>query len=396
MRRITVVRPSVTAGLALLVNGFLALSLLVLSFLVSSTALANATPSKMLPDSGGLVVPATTTEVRIERERLSFDLATVPNWALVNASYEMVNVSGHHVSLDLTFISRQGGKLAVSLDGVPLPVRETATDGLPREWIAPTQGIDPLTGEEYFVDEDMPSRVAARAWTFLLQLPAGATGRLDAQYQALPGYDRERHEYVVHHLAYVLGPARNWAGFGTLEVSVAVPSKYILASSPAMAKVADSDGIARYVATFQGIPSEILRVSTISSAVKDASGPGAALRASLPVALPVAAAALIGVLSCALCSRLKRPGLAGGAAGGAGLVFTPAVTWLLFAVVPTDPADASELAGNADYMAMALSAIAWTLFTLLLLPVLTGIAAGAYAGKASSRQAMRAIRDRNP
>ncbi|MDO8671163.1 MAG: hypothetical protein Q7O66_06995, partial [Dehalococcoidia bacterium] len=98
---------------------------------VPLTAQANATPSFMLPESGGLVVPTTTSAVRIDRERLTFDLTGDLNQALVKASYDLANVSGQDVSLDLTFIASQSGALVVSLDGSPLAVTESPTTGLP-------------------------------------------------------------------------------------------------------------------------------------------------------------------------------------------------------------------------------------------------------------------------
>ena len=54
-------------------------------------------------------------------------------------------------------------------------------------------------------------------------------------------------------LGYVLSPARQWASFGTLDVSVQLPSGWSFASSPGLARSGDE---AR--GSFQGVPADSL------------------------------------------------------------------------------------------------------------------------------------------
>ncbi|MDO8670784.1 MAG: hypothetical protein Q7O66_05055 [Dehalococcoidia bacterium] len=357
---------------------------------VPLTAQANATPSFMLPESGGLVVPTTTSAVRIDRERLSFDLTGDLNQALVKASYDLANVSGKDVSLDLTFIASQSGALVVSLDGTPLVVRESPTDGLPKEWVAITSGIDPLTGQDYDLGGPLDSREGSRAFSFRLQLPAGKSGTLDARYTARLGFDRDRYSYNVHHLAYVLGPAKNWAGFGTLDVSVIVPSRYVLASSPSLNKISNSNGAARYGGTFQGIPGELLRLSTVASAAS-ASSDWETGKTVLAFVIPLAVALIMCLVYGYLFSRLKRPWLAVFCAIFLAPLATLAVSWLVFTVPPDNLILPAILSGDPDLGSSTTYAsffliFVWALWMLAVL-VMASIIAGVYAGRGSSRRA---------
>ncbi len=232
---------------------------------VPAVAFGNSTPAFTVPGSSGLVVPTVNRDVRIERERLSFDFVSSVVTPTVKAGYDLANTSARNVELDLLFVGPTSGNLRLALDGAQLNADKVDKVQLPAGWLAPKTGIDPRTGQDYAIADYSGDMGRTSAWSLRIQLPASGRGTLTAEYESLTGYDRKRADYVIRHLAYVLGPAGNWAGFGTLEVTATVPSRYLLASNPGLTRQHDTAGVATYSATFQGIPAEMLRISTMAS-----------------------------------------------------------------------------------------------------------------------------------
>lgn len=337
------------------------------------SALANSTPSTVAPSSGGLVVPSTTSDVRIERETLSLDFTSGRTEAQIAASYELVNVSGRDAQLDLLFIAPGGRSLEVALDGVPVDVAETANAQLPAEWLASDRGIDPRSGDEYEMGEHLSGQSRTRAWAFRIAVPAGARKTLTASYRGLLGYDRTRADHVLHHLVYVLGPARNWAGVGELRVTVTAPSDLLVATSPPLPLVEEADGVARYAATFDGIPADLLRVSTmVRPSPLDAWVEPVSLW--LPFLPGLALAALAGVL----CSRIGKwvvaLVVAGGVAYGATAIAGTALLWMT----------ADWLFPNADELSNRTAVTYISIFSALVIaPFCSSVVAAIWAGVGS-------------
>ncbi len=349
-------------------------ALIVLALVLPLTAFANAAPSRRLPESGGLVIPSTTSDVRIERENLSFDLVAESGYAVVVAEYELQNVTNREVSLDLVFIAPDGHELSVSLGPRPLDVRQAEGIKLPEKWLSPSTAIDPLTGDDYAISESMALRGSITNWAFHLDLAPRSRESLRATYRAFLGYDRDRYDYVVRQLAYVLGPANNWAGFGTLDVTVTTPSKYIVKSSPALAKLDESAGVSRYGATFVGIPAEMLRLSTISSAVTREPTLADSWQQPFAVVFPVVAAPVVCLAMRRVFSRVRRVWLAGsGAAVGAFVLMLVIAIALVLLLMYSDTTDMEEVARSSSVLTSGYLLILWIGWAALLLPALAAI-----------------------
>ena len=350
--------------------------------LLPLVASANAMPSQSVPGSVGLVVPTSTRDVRIEREHLSFDL-TGGQQALVRATYELVNTAAKEVALDLLFVAPGSKDFAVTLDGSPIQVSGPVKASLPEEWTASRRGVDPRTGAEYEMPEYVANYSRNQTWSFPLRLGPGQRGTLAAEYEAVLGYDNQRADYVLRHLMYVLGPANNWGGFGTLEVSATLPSQYVFGSSPPLAKVGEADGVARYAATFQGIPTEVLRLSTMR-----VPSPYATWLAPLEFGLPLAAALAIGIVCGLVGKRIRRAWLAWLAAGTAAflatMVLAPGAVMLATSVEPLASAG-EDLTGRLGYGYTTLL----LLWMLMLAPLLASLVGGLWAAVGSVRAARR-------
>lgn len=359
-------------------------SLLVLLFVVLlpvGMARANSTPAWSMPGSGGLVTPARTLDVRIDRETLSFDFTSDIAAPKVKAVYELTNVSGRDATLDLLFIAPSRDAPSLALDGNPLKVEAAPNAQLPVEWLAPRTGIDPRTGEDYPIRDYAGTMGTTVAWAFRLSLPATGRGSMTAEYESRTGYDRNRADYVIRHLGYVLGPARNWAGFGTLEVSATLPDRYLLAAKPDLQRIGDSNGVATFRATFDGVSDEILRLSTIS-----APQPLSPWVGPIGFFFPFLPSVLVGIGAGVLLASLRRWYFAFLAAGTVGYFASAMVAGGLTMLLMATPPLASASEDLSDLSGITYTQIASALF---LAPFFGSVLAAIWAAVASYRKGRR-------
>ncbi|MHB1132921.1 MAG: hypothetical protein ACYC4L_11090 [Chloroflexota bacterium] len=315
---------------------------------------ANAVPAKAHPGDAGLLVPSRTTEVSIEREILSFDFVADVDTADVRATYYLANGAATDVALDLVFVAPGGESLVVTLDGVAVPAAEVKAE-LPAAWGASNLVIDPRTGDEYLLD-GVVRDAYTRAWSFPVRLAAGARATLSVAYSAPTGYDRNREDYVVRHTAYSLGPARNWAGFGTLEVSARVPAAYTLAASPPLSRRGDDGQVAEYSATFTGVPADLLRIATVH-APHPLAGWLDPILLGVPTIAGLLLALVVSVFAGRLRGRLRAFLVAGTATFALCFVALPVLGLLLAALDPLAAA-AEDLTAKSSYWS-TLGLIAW-------------------------------------
>ncbi len=349
-------------------------------------AYANAAPAVFLPEPGGLVVPTTTPDVRIDREVLHFDLTDTRGSALVRASYELANLADRPVSLDLLFVAPGGEDFSVVLDGRTLPVSATTGVAMPEAWTV-NLAIDPVSGEEY---RTVTPAVSARpkTWAFRLDLPARGGGKLEATYRARYGTDRARQEYMVRMVEYVLGPAKNWAGFGTLEVTILAPSDFAVASVPAIPRAENTGQTVRYSAIFQGVPADVLRISTIFGLATAPPDPVRDNRHLIALALSVLAACLVGLVSWLAASRLPWVWAAATAGAGLGYVATLLAAMYLAQSIAMPEPMTSELAGGSSY-GQTFALLGWILWGVVILPGITATTDGVMAASAVSQRRRR-------
>jgi hypothetical protein len=198
-------------------------------------ALAPASGSANLgpPTKGGQLVaePDGIKDVEINRETLTIDMRPLSNHGhvLVEAVYQLHN-HGDEKKLDLLFASgaAETMNLRVWL-GDQLIASRLAEEGtkLPKSWQAPrtTPGIE---GDDELAIRYRGSE--ARPASFSIVLPPGRH-TLKVQYAADAVHNRARGPTVCRQFAYVLAPARSWAGFGGLDVTIHVPEGWDVACS---------------------------------------------------------------------------------------------------------------------------------------------------------------------
>ncbi len=176
--------------------------------------------------SGGL------REVFIERERLRIDLRPLADDrpARVEAVYRVRN-DGPARTLDLVFVAAglAAGEHGVWVDGEPVAGAPAAAGALPPSWRVP--GATPA------LDGDGPlAYETGGEGTISFRVALGA-GRHEVRVRypaAASVYVDEDRITAAQQLAYVLAPARDWAGFGGVDVRVDLPRGWRAASEPAL------------------------------------------------------------------------------------------------------------------------------------------------------------------
>ena len=252
--------------------------------------------------------------IRIEREVLTFDLRPLVDGQSVpvTATYELNN-QGTAAAIDLVFVaaSIDDSASGVWLDGHPVPAeRPDPGTGAPPagEWDAPrdTPALD--GGRPLYYETRTPGSIF-----FTIDLPPGRHD-MEVRYFAAPGaHQGDIARYWQ--LGYVLAPAREWGGFGSLEVAVQLPPNWSFAAEPALTRNGDSAH-----GSFAGIPADSIAMT--------AQMPIPVARPNYAPAIVLLALGLAGVLLAGwLGSRRGRRGLP-----ASGLIGV-SITWALLSAL---------------------------------------------------------------
>ena len=197
--------------------------------------------------------PAGIVEVAITHEELVIDLRPLEQRgrARVTATYHLDNrADAKH--LDLVFASGadQLVDFRVTIDQQAVASRLLPAASLPASWHAPTATPLPDGGSL-----DFTLRGAEQAAGFQLDVAPGPHV-LAIAYAAETMTHHADQPTLLHQFAYVLSPARTWAGFGGLDVTVLVPPSWTAALAPAMPRTGDT-----FEATFPSIPADAIAVT---------------------------------------------------------------------------------------------------------------------------------------
>jgi len=208
------------------------------------------------PSYGGQVTaePIGIEGIEITRETLTIDLRPIAkkHLAQVEAVYHLQN-EGKQKQLDLLFALGTLGTedFQAWLNDQPIPSQPAPTAAIPANWKVPeyTPGINhqpldylrystPVTPMALTVTipprkQDLKVRYAAQTATHLLGKPT-----------------------IYHQFAYVLSPAKAWSAFGGLDVTLYLPPKWQVATSPDFTRKGDV-----LTGTFTELPSDAIALT---------------------------------------------------------------------------------------------------------------------------------------
>jgi hypothetical protein len=224
---------------------------LVLLVVCPGTLWANAAPPFRQGDlvtepkpfrPGDLAVePNGARDIVIQREALTMDMRPLADGRTVHveAVYQL-HTDRAIDKLELVFVTGSATTTVfnVSLDGQKLPSSQTPIKDpqkeFPARWQAPatTPG---LNGGPLQYATPTPNSL----WSFQLTLTPGEH-TLQVRYDAVAASYRSSSPTLYWQLAYVLSPAREWGGFGGLDVTVQLPPGWHAASQPALTRDGDT------------------------------------------------------------------------------------------------------------------------------------------------------------
>ncbi|MBN79302.1 MAG: hypothetical protein CMJ70_04110 [Planctomycetaceae bacterium] len=192
-----------------------------------SVAWPNAGPRS----TGAFVIaePPGVADVQIARETLSIDLrpAQLGQKAIVEATYLLHN-EGEERLLELLFAfgSRENKDWSITLDDKPLEGVITPGADMPIAWRPPreTPGLESDTPLSYGLGWPTVAPLA-----FKLVVPSG-NAVLKVRYQAEIALNYARPS-MYRQFAYILSPARSWASFGGLDLTIQVPGGWSVAAT---------------------------------------------------------------------------------------------------------------------------------------------------------------------
>lgn len=196
-------------------------------------------------------------DVFIEHEALRFDLRPLakgrPVW--VEAVYRVRN-DGPARALDLLFVANglARGATSVTVDGHPVSATPGAAGALPPTWRAPatTPGFDFDTSGSTLAYEPRGEGTLS----FRVQLPAGRH-QIRVRYPAEASVHSVNRLTPVWQLGYVLAPARDWGGFGGMEVRVEAPQGWQVLTEPALRQEGGA-----LVGAWNHLPADALSISS--------------------------------------------------------------------------------------------------------------------------------------
>jgi hypothetical protein len=236
--------------------------LIFVALAIAVTSPAHANVGQRVFEGTRTAEPAGLREIAIEREELTFDLRPLADRGLpqVAATYHLDNRSGTTVKAPLVFVTGvrsvdgfrvifDGAQLGT--DGLPMPLTSEQNAALPAAWRPPetTPGLDGDGPVDYAVED-------STSLAFSLEIPPGRH-RLAVSYLADPQMSRsENGGTLLWQLGYVLAPARDWGGFGGLELSIQVPEGWRAAVSPDVPRTGDV-----FRARFATLPGETIGIT---------------------------------------------------------------------------------------------------------------------------------------
>jgi hypothetical protein len=200
--------------------------------------------------------PSGLEKIKISREELVIDLRPLLNAekTLVEATYFLEN-SGAEKELNLVFAFATLGveSFQVWLDEKEIAINQINVAELPSSWKAPqtTPALQPQQELEYQYFRLEEKKMSG----FTVKIGAGKHV-LKARYKSDAASNRRGEPAKYWQFAYVLAPAREWASFGGLNVTVHLPKGWNYAANVELTRSGDS-----LLGSFGNVPVDALAMT---------------------------------------------------------------------------------------------------------------------------------------
>ena len=216
---------------------------LALLLVLLTPASANSAPTRLGGTGGSALTVDEGCPVTVTAEQLTFDVSGAGDsnglTAHVKAVYQMENPTENPISVQMTFYLEEHRGHMDSLVDVDSAVSSITADG---------QSL-PFTIQEVETEDAAVDRFAL---TYTVEFPAWGTREVAVAYLSSSYGLREGTTYWTQEFTYLLSPARHWAEFGSLDITIRTPEPvpYIVRSSLPLREAEERC----YTAHFDGLP----------------------------------------------------------------------------------------------------------------------------------------------
>lgn len=195
--------------------------------LIPKEAFANGLPNyPMLKKPGGLIVPLQDVPITVDKEELTIDLTRKP--ISVNAKYTLTNPLAEIATVQILFpVSENEEEAEVLLDGSPIKnqIIYDLSEINKEDSIIAEYWIDPYTNERY-TPTNTSYYFKFNLLRFTVALNPHETKILSVSYKQSKSYDPTRFfRGTVDRFDYLLLPAKHWASYKNLEVTLLTSDK---------------------------------------------------------------------------------------------------------------------------------------------------------------------------
>ncbi len=200
--------------------------------------------------------PSGLEKIKISREELVIDLRPLLNAekTLVEATYFLGNI-GAEKELNLAFAFGTLGveSFQVWLDEKEISINKINVDQLPSSWKAPTTTPVLTTQQELEYQYFRPEEKTMSGFSLKI-----GTGKhvLKARYKSDAASNRTGAPIKYWQFAYVLAPAREWASFGGLNITIHIPKDWNYAANIELTREGDS-----LLGSFANVPVDALAMT---------------------------------------------------------------------------------------------------------------------------------------
>lgn len=217
-------------------------------------ARGNLGPLRKMPEIGE---PVGIKNIAITNEELTIDLRPIGNRELarVDVVYKLHN-SGLSQTQKLLFYSGSKLKnLTIQFDGAVIPNAVEEVDDIPPHWKGPYQSPCLYSLNSLGISTELASPASCE-----VTIPPGHH-TLQVRFETATATNPRRVPTPYHQFLYVLSPARDWDGFGGIDVTIYLPRGWKTAVEPEMTR--DGDTLRGKFAT---LPADAITLTTAEPA----------------------------------------------------------------------------------------------------------------------------------
>ncbi len=216
------------------------------TILIPASVFANGLPAKEPKGQYGLV-PDKNSNISVNSETIEFNVGENCSSSEITVTYELINNEKRKKSTYIAFF---------------IPYDVQTSDNLTAALNGKNLNID-MSKRFNYDSVSFELKETAREAVFAAKLDPESKNTLQIKYMQISGeeqpYDSDFY-FPVKQFYYYLAPAKSWASYKDLRITINIPKNYNLLNSDKFIYEGISDNKKKYTAHFENIPRDILWV----------------------------------------------------------------------------------------------------------------------------------------